>query len=380
MTEHQSLAAYRTAEEQDEIDDTFVEKETGKGLSSNDFTTAEKTKLSGIADGATNVTESTVTGWGFAKQYATMPTAALSLVGKIAQFVGTTTANYINGYFYKCVDNSTAESITAVEDDDIGTLGDITIDTAVLKSALSAGTYSFEKKGYPKTVVIMNYGNMSVITMERNPGEEDGFNGSSYCWLGGDNNFYWSRNEIIKPNDTLYSTADLSTDSGFIAVSVTETDSARSYWSLDGDFVNLDNYGILMQTYGFTGNKIRVDYVAANESYAWENIAVQDVPTIEYVIVSGSSGTMTAAQMAVLDGSYNNYIMCDNERYDFSDEQNTDKYVVYSHTGRNASGQTYIKTIYLYDDETALTYGAWTKSVNEVISNPSDGGNLMKIL
>lgn len=39
----------------------FVGKETGKGLSSNDYTTAEKTKLSGIAEGATaNV--GTVTG------------------------------------------------------------------------------------------------------------------------------------------------------------------------------------------------------------------------------------------------------------------------------------------------------------------------------
>lgn len=39
----------------------FVSKETGKGLSSNDYTTAEKTKLAGIAEGATaNV--GTVTG------------------------------------------------------------------------------------------------------------------------------------------------------------------------------------------------------------------------------------------------------------------------------------------------------------------------------
>ena len=40
------------------LDDTtvnlsgYVQKETGKGLSTNDYTTAEKTKLAGIADGA----------------------------------------------------------------------------------------------------------------------------------------------------------------------------------------------------------------------------------------------------------------------------------------------------------------------------------------
>lgn len=33
-------------------DNTYVAKETGKGLSTNDYTTAEKTKLTGIAEGA----------------------------------------------------------------------------------------------------------------------------------------------------------------------------------------------------------------------------------------------------------------------------------------------------------------------------------------
>jgi hypothetical protein len=37
------------------------------------------------------------------KAVITMPTASASLVGTIVQYVGTTTANYTNGYFYKCV-------------------------------------------------------------------------------------------------------------------------------------------------------------------------------------------------------------------------------------------------------------------------------------
>ena len=36
-------------------------------------------------------------------QYSTMPTASADNVGDIVQFVGTTTASYTNGYFYKCV-------------------------------------------------------------------------------------------------------------------------------------------------------------------------------------------------------------------------------------------------------------------------------------
>lgn len=47
--------------------DKKVDSVEGKGLSTNDFTTDEKTKLAGIAAGATAVSESTVAGWGFTK-------------------------------------------------------------------------------------------------------------------------------------------------------------------------------------------------------------------------------------------------------------------------------------------------------------------------
>lgn len=48
-----------------------VDKVSGKGLSANDFTTDLKNKLDGIASGATAVTESTVSGWGFTKNTGT---------------------------------------------------------------------------------------------------------------------------------------------------------------------------------------------------------------------------------------------------------------------------------------------------------------------
>lgn len=52
LTQHQSLSAYRTSAQQDVIDNTKVDKVQGKGLSENDYTTAEKNKLSGIQNGA----------------------------------------------------------------------------------------------------------------------------------------------------------------------------------------------------------------------------------------------------------------------------------------------------------------------------------------
>lgn len=43
-------------------------------------------------------------------QYSTVPTATSSLVGTIIQYTGATTVDYTNGYFYKCVDNSSVYS------------------------------------------------------------------------------------------------------------------------------------------------------------------------------------------------------------------------------------------------------------------------------
>lgn len=48
LQEHQSLAAYRTAAAQDAIDSGKVDKENGKGLSTNDYTAADKAKVDAI--------------------------------------------------------------------------------------------------------------------------------------------------------------------------------------------------------------------------------------------------------------------------------------------------------------------------------------------
>lgn len=79
-------STYRTASEQDAIDSGKVDKVTGKGLSSNDYTDAAKAKVDSLAPVATSgdyddltnkptipapVTEQTVSGWGFTKNTGT---------------------------------------------------------------------------------------------------------------------------------------------------------------------------------------------------------------------------------------------------------------------------------------------------------------------
>lgn len=79
-------STYRTAAAQDAIDSSKVDKATGKGLSSNDYTNADKAKVDALALVATSgsyndltnrptipapVTEQTVSGWGFTKNTGT---------------------------------------------------------------------------------------------------------------------------------------------------------------------------------------------------------------------------------------------------------------------------------------------------------------------
>jgi len=65
LQEHQSLSAYRTSANQDTIDNGKVDKVAGKGLSTEDYTTAEKTSVASISSIADRVTtiEGKESGW-----------------------------------------------------------------------------------------------------------------------------------------------------------------------------------------------------------------------------------------------------------------------------------------------------------------------------
>lgn len=54
----------------------------------------------------TNGSLSIIAGRGQVVQFSVMPVANASRIGQIVQYTGTTTTNYSNGYFYKCVENS----------------------------------------------------------------------------------------------------------------------------------------------------------------------------------------------------------------------------------------------------------------------------------
>ena len=56
-------------------------------------------------------------------QYSTMPTASSSNEGKIVQYIGTTTNDYTNGYFYKCVSDEEETPTYSWENVEVQTSG-----------------------------------------------------------------------------------------------------------------------------------------------------------------------------------------------------------------------------------------------------------------
>ena len=76
-------------------------------------------------------------------QRDTMPQADENEAGNIYQFIGTTNANYTNGYFYKCAGTTTPSSATATQT--VGSsLSDIAVVVATFETQVSSsGTYVY---------------------------------------------------------------------------------------------------------------------------------------------------------------------------------------------------------------------------------------------
>ena len=66
---------------------------------------------------------------------------------------------------------------------------------------------------------------------------------------------------------------------------------------------------------------------------------------IRLIQLTGTSGTLTNEQLNLLRADNNNYIICDNELYYLNDAMTSQGYLVYTHTGVDASNNINIKTL-----------------------------------
>lgn len=270
-------------------DNTKVDKVEGKNLSTNDYTTEEKTKLAGLSNYDDTEVRSLIANKQDIMQYSTIPTASSSLVNKIVEYTGTTDSTYTNGYFYQCTDTSTQESITATQTDNVVTLGTINVNANTFKSkVLNAGTYEFIFKGYNTKLVYMNITSFPPVTY--NVTRDNTFDripmipGASgmYSWIDDSNNFYVT--DTINPSSgtKLYAydiRTEETTDTGANFISSNTPSQIDGRWYLNENDIHtpveLSEYGIYLTSSGLPGNTIQVNYVAANTSYSWLQKNVQ---------------------------------------------------------------------------------------------------------
>lgn len=157
----------------DIIKSSFVAKESGKGLSSNDYTTDEKTKLAGIAENANNY---------ILPQATKQNLGGVKTGSSVSSTEGLVAAPIINGVvYYKDTDTTYSQATTSkdglMSSSDylkLSQFGDASI--YALKSDISA---MYKYKGNVATVSMLpSTGNTSgdVYNVEEN--------GMNYAWTG----------------------------------------------------------------------------------------------------------------------------------------------------------------------------------------------------
>ena len=171
-------SAYRTASEQDTIDSGKVDKVTGKGLSTNDYTDTAKAKVDALAPVATSgsyndltdkpaipdaVTEQTVSGWGFTKNTGTYskPTGGIpktDLANDVQASLGKaetalqehqSLAAYRTAVEQDIIDNGKQDKLIAGENITIAADGKTISATGGGSSVPKPLTYDYMPEGYP---------------------------------------------------------------------------------------------------------------------------------------------------------------------------------------------------------------------------------------
>lgn len=96
-------------------------------------------------------------------------------------------------------------------------------------------------------------------------------------------------------------------------------------------------------------------YVTVNGQYVNVLEMNQYQNKIRFLQLTGTSGTLTSEQINLLRSDNTNYIIVDNELYNCNDLQDSNGYLVYTHTGADASGNVNIKTLSI-----TLTNNSWS--------------------
>ena len=216
-------------------------------------------------------------------QVSTMPTASASELGNIYQFVGTTTLDYTNGYFYKCVENdnvysweriNTQDSYTKSEIGNLNSLPDNTKNVVENINDLDTNKEDVFRYAHGVDIPTASVSNVGTIIQYIGTTTSDYINGFFYqCQLDSDTSTYKWVNIEVQPASGTSAVESVNGKTGVVVLDAKDIGLQVETMPT----ANIDNLGRIVQYIGTTG----VDYtngyfyrcVTDGTNYSWELVA-----------------------------------------------------------------------------------------------------------
>lgn len=247
-------------------------------------------------------TDGEVAGWVVPEkvQRSTMPQASEEEAGNIYQYIGTTNANYTNGYFYKCGQITSGPTVTIAQTTG-SSLSNLSVDPIVFESAYISGHWgpaeggevyftAFVQTGtrwfdsaLPAGVSIT--GNLESFFTAKGASVEEGSAGSIMIIPGASVNI-----NVYSPTESTLTIPTTVEELASYGVTVTNPDNVfvfcqfryftgtESGWVYgDGvnNYVDMAEIGISYEGTPVDGDVITAVYTAESTSYAWTRVDVQ---------------------------------------------------------------------------------------------------------
>lgn len=175
-------------------------------------------------------------GEGGGTQVKTMPEANAGNLGKIVQYVGETTTDYTNAYFYKSsVTGTTPSSITINQT--VGTgLGGLAVNKGTFETKITeSGSYDFTARLNREHIIATIV--EAEVRMDRD--ESHDVEGA-IAWTPDGETYFYTEELVPDVNDDVFADPDGETVAGTVA----EYNAEAIGWEFDGEFVDVSDYGI----------------------------------------------------------------------------------------------------------------------------------------
>lgn len=166
-----------------------------------------------------------------------LPDASAELEGKIFQYTGETTADYHKGYFYEAYQTGTAPSVATIEQTAGEGLEDLAVDKDTFETQITeAGEYDFVAR-LNREHITATIGEQEGVRLDRD--EMHDVEGA-IAWTPDGETYFYTEELVPDVDDEIFADPD-----GAEVAGAVESYAAEDMgWVFDGDFVDIEDYGI----------------------------------------------------------------------------------------------------------------------------------------